>query len=50
MKQCNVKKCIHSKETDKVSKKNHKNLLYYCEEMEQNLDPDVVRSCELYKE
>ena len=50
MKQCNVKKCIHSEITDKISKKNRKNLLYHCEEFDQNFDPDVIRACNLYKE
>ena len=49
MKKCNVKKCIHSKKTEKVSKKNRHNLLYYCSKFEQNFDPDVIRSCDLYE-
>lgn len=50
MKQCNVKKCIHSEITDKISKKNHKNLLYHCDEFDQDFDPDTIRACNLYEE
>ncbi len=50
MKQCNVKKCIHAKKTDKISKKNRNNFLYHCDEFDANYDPEVIMACELYEE
>ncbi len=50
MKQCNVKKCVHSEKTDKISKKDCNNFLYHCDEFDANYDPDVIKACELYEE
>lgn len=47
MKICDLKKCISSTLTDKVSKKNRRNMYYFCSEMEQNFDPDTIKYCDL---